>query len=507
MPENSIDAVVTDPPYGFSFMGKKWDYGLPSVDIWKECLRVLKPGGHMLAFGGPRTYHRLACGIEDAGFEIRDQIQWLQGQGFPKNLNIQKAAIKAGLACGCTENSQHDLRPLPDKDIPTAIDAEDESKKILQHILSEQGISEFRSERSSTLCGPEPMLARGELYRAEERLQNDSDAGSPQSEKERLCSGAHSGSRTNVGQTTETERRSASSQSRQSRQSTGESKSLQESQGTLDGSPFRRCTKCQKPILPQGLGSSLKPANEPICLARKPLSEDTVAKNVLRWSTGALNIDACRVKLQRCAANVGRWPSNLILSHSEHCEDDQCDMFECPIALLDEQSGTLKNGGQNYKNKEIGGTHGWSTGKDSNFAGDFGGASRFFFQARHASATRFRYVAKVSSKERNQGCEGLPKKKNDWQRESSGLSKSIKGRLGEPDNSGQPKSNHHPTVKPIKLMTYLCRLVTPPGGTILDPFMGSGSTGMSALKEGFKFIGIEREKEYFDIAEKRVGSV
>jgi DNA modification methylase len=339
MPENSVDAVVTDPPYGFSFMGKKWDYQLPSIDIWKEVLRVLKPGGHLLAFGGPRTYHRLACGIEDAGFEIRDQIQWLFGSGFPKSLNVSIAIDK------------------------------------------QKGL----------------MKARGKAF---------------------VTAGA------------------------------GSREDIQETSGWEKDPGHKSISDEAKQW--QGFGTALKPANEPICLARKPLSESTVAKNVLKWGTGGLNIDGCRMP-------TGRFPSNLILSHSPHCTDEACDMFECPIALLDEQSGDKcgANGGS--------GGFDWSKSgvnlKKKCQIDKPGGASRFF------------YCAKVSSKERG----------------------------GE--------DNKHPCVKPIKIMTYLCRLITPPNGIILDPFMGSGSTGMAALKEGFSFIGVEKEKEYFEIAEKRIQSV
>jgi len=325
-PPSSIDALVTDPPYGFGFMGKKWDYDLPSIDIWKECLRVLKPGAHLLSFGGPRTYHRMACGVEDAGFEIRDQLQWLFGSGFPKSLS----------------------------------------------------------------CG-------------------------------------------------------------------------------------------------EGRGTALKPANEPILLARKPLSEKTVKANLEKWGTGALNIDGCRIEYDGPVKHTerqdtvekmnpggwkevkrtpnrpatptlaGRFPANVILD-------------EAAGAMLDEQTGELKNGGQNYKGGNRDSMFGnTAVVNPTTYAGDSGGASRFF------------YVAKASRSERNAGCEGMPE---------SAL--------------GSPRANHHPTVKPIKLMRYLCRLITPPKGTVLDPFMGSGTTGVAALQEGFEFVGIEKEPQYFEIAKARI---
>jgi len=350
--DNSIDSIVTDPPYGLSFMGKKWDYDVPSRAIWEECLRVLKPGGHLLAFGGTRTYHRLVVNIEDAGFEIRDQIQWLYGSGFPKSHNIKEGEFK-------------------------------------------------------------------------------------------------------------------------------------------------------------GWGSALKPANEPICVARKPLEKGlTLAANVLKYGTGAINIDESRIgtekipQHQRDLSNahgnnwaagtkqpvtgvtnytVGRWPANIILD-------------EVAAEMLDEQSGILKSGGGD-KHPKSKSTFMVSTDREqfkgTSNGGDSGGASRFF------------YVAKASKRERNAGLEGMPTK---ILATSTGQTRPNKpARLGaNPHGIQEPVQNHHPTVKPIKLMEYLIRLVTPKGGTTLDPFMGSGSTGVAANNLGFNFIGIEMNPEYFEIASKRI---
>lgn len=324
IPDNSVDSIVTDPPYGLSFMGKKWDYDVPGVDIWAECLRVLKPGGHLLAFAGTRTQHRMAVRIEDAGFEIRDMIAWVYGSGFNK-----VGYIKDGGG---------------------------------QHVR-------------------------------------------------------------------------------------------------------------------KGWGGSLKPALEPITVARKPLI-GTVAANVLAHGTGALNIDGCRVEaevggrpLREVAAlrddvqysgnalagrvdgslassravgstDLGRWPANLIHDGSDEV-----------VAGFPQTTSGKPCGKRNA-------TTGFSSGITSGAAdltgyGDTGSAARFF------------YCAKASKADRGAG-------------------------------------NTHPTVKPTDLMAYLCRLVTPPGGVVLDPFMGSGSTGKAAVHEGFRFIGCEREIEYFDIACRRI---
>jgi len=273
--DNSVDSIVTDPPYGLSFMGKKWDYDVPSVAIWEQCLRVLKPGGHLLAFAGTRTQHRMACRIEDAGFEIRDMIAWVYGSGFPKSHNLE---------------------------------------------------------------------------------------------------GDH-----------------------------------------------------------KGWGTALKPALEPITMARKPFSS-TVAANVIQYGTGAINVDGCRVGTEtiitaekkkgssftsvgnsagfngcNASEHVGRWPANIIHDGSN------------------EAALSLKSG------------------------------ARFFYTAK----------------------------------------------AGKVDRESE---NNHPTVKPTMLMAYLCRLITQPGGTILDPFMGSGSTGKAATINGFRFIGIERDPEYHKISEARISN-
>lgn len=404
IPDNSVDSVVTDPPYGLSFMGKKWDYEVPGVEIWREVLRVLKPGGHLLSFAGTRTYHRMAVNIEDAGFEIRDQIMWLYGSGFPKSLNISKALDKMN---GCE-------RP---------------------RVPGGQG------GKNAVLGARKP----GEAISGE----------------------------------------------------------------AISGEAIKW----------DGWGTSLKPANEPICMARKPLSESTVAKNILKWGVGGINVDGCRIGFQSESDRVktmvpfggidsgnngrarsgsrdevfqpspqGRFPANLLLD-------------EEAAAALDAQSGNLKGPGN--KNPSVGTEIFGSKvatrtipGVNS-YAGQEGGASRFF------------YVAKVSAKERNAGLEGMPDRI--LALSGGAAAAAARGESYDNGNSSFNKTkvvkNHHPTVKPIKLMEYLCRLVTPPSGVVLDPFMGSGSTGIAAKNLGFQFIGIEREPEYHAIANQRIQSI
>ncbi len=390
MADNSVDSIVMDGPYGLGFMGKEWDtfkkdyleekleieekrrprtdgrkvtgFGnsvyAGSYDISKsgnqkfqewfyeiaiELFRVLKPGGHLISFGGTRTYHRMVSGIEDAGFEIRDQLQWIFGSGFPKSLN----------------------------------------------------------------CG-------------------------------------------------------------------------------------------------NGIGTALKPANEPILLARKPLSEKTVAANILKWGTGGLNIDECRIGLNGekqpsgsakrvfskngfNADNIkygdntitpqsGRFPSNVIF-------DEQA------AEILDNQTGNLKSGAMTKPYEYT--NNGYSLGKPT-------GSTKSIHQSNEGGASRFFYCAKTNKSERNKGLENFEAKET-----------GIKNGSGRGFSESDPykkvlNQNTHPTVKPVKLMSYLVRLVTPKNGTVLDPFNGSGTTGIACKINGYNYIGIEREKEYVDISRARI---
>lgn len=366
--DNSVDAIVTDPPYGLAFMGKKWDYDVPSVELWREALRVLKPGGHLLSFGGTRTYHRMVVNIEDAGFEIRDQIQWLYGSGFPKSLDVSKAIDKAAGA---------------------------EREVVGERTVTKQTGGGRNSERTA-----QTGANRDSIY-------NFTALATPDA------------------------------------------------------------------IKWQGWGTALKPANEPIVLARKPLSESTVAKNVLKHGTGGINVDGCRVELAERGEDPrlggkGQWnikrdaskhtvsmPAKTMGSHAQGRFPANLILDEEAARLLDEQSGKLSKG------------HWPKVGSTANEI--FGKRAPIEYEERHpdsGGASRFFYCAKAIKSERGEG-------------------------------------NGHPTVKPIKLMRYLCRLITPPQGIVLDPFCGSGSTGVAAREEGFQFIGIEREAEYVEIARRR----
>ena len=382
LPDNSVDSCVTDPPYGLKFMGKKWDYNVPTVEQWKEVYRVMKPGAFLLSFGGTRTYHRMVVNIEDAGFEIRDQIQWLYGSGFPKSTNISKDIDKMEGAERKVVGDNPNCRP------------------------------NCAGKQTRALAAPitvQPITAPA----TPEAIQWD------------------------------------------------------------------------------GWGTALKPANEPICLARKPLSEKTVAANVLKWGTGGLNIDGCRVEIDPVAdvsqirtmkrskkleqngwgmnqnkndnpqvvSPKGRFPANVITDGSDE------------VVGLFPNTG-ISSGGRIGK-KEISGINIVPAGQyeagNPGF-GDSGSAARFF------------YCAKASKTDRN---EGLNSPRADAGRASGGF-------------------NTHPTVKPTSLMQYLTKLITPTGGIVLDPFVGSGSTGKACIRDGFSFVGIDKDIESVVIAEKRV---
>jgi DNA modification methylase len=334
MDAESVDSIVTDPPYGLSFMGKGWDKGVPGVEFWVEALRVAKPGTHLLAFGGTRMVHRLAVAIEDAGWEIRDRIHWVYGSGFPKSHDVSKAIDKAAGA---------------------------ERVKIGAYKVS---------------CGT------GEAFG----------------------------------------------------KSVGDS-----GKGTVVDITAPATTEAQQW---HGWGTALKPAVEPIILARKPF-KGTVAANVLEHGTGAINVDGCRVSIFEDDPGKKNYHTNRKISRDYEIKNSLYKIGMKTVRTSEHQQGR------------------WPAnlihdGSDEATAG-MGEAARYF------------YCPKASKKDRG-------------------------------------ADNKHPTVKPTDLMAYLCRLVTPPGGLVLDPFNGSGSTGKAAVREGFRYIGIEQDQEYADIARERLRS-
>ncbi len=411
MPEASVDAVVTDPPYELGFMGKAWDASGVAFDAatWRAVLRVLKPGGHLVAFGGTRGSHRMVSAIEDAGFAIRDSLVWLYGSGFPKSLDVSKAL---DAAAGAT-------------------------REVV-------GLKRLGGNAAVSLAD------KGGTY--------------------------------GVGVGTAP---------------------------AIDVPITAPSTDAAKQWA--GWGTALKPAHEPICLARKPLS-GTVAANVQAHGTGALNVDGCRVDsggthgsarsagqgrgftdteghgVYRGVGGVvsephalGRWPANVLLDPEA-------------AAMLDEQSGTLKSGALDRSkivapNLTFGASPKALTGT---YSADTGGASRFF------------YTSKTSTEEREAGCSRLPRRAaHDLVDREEGAAALNSPRTGA-GRSSKGRANHHPTVKPLDLMRWLCRLITPPGGIVLDPFTGSGSTGAAAMLEQLRFVGCELGPEYAEIARARI---
>ncbi len=498
MPENSVDAIVCDPPYGLEFMGKKWDKlwdkrtkadqvasgrpkrggytklceSAPSKYIvgiegqkWHQqwatlALKVLKPGGFLLAFGGTRTYHRLACAIEDAGFEIRDCILWLYGSGFPKSLDISKAIDK---------KRNIDIEPvrlfLREKLLSIN---KNEIAKICDVTIRQ--IDHWIKEDETQ---PQiPSLEKWNILKKYFDIQNRPDV--------RWI---------NLGKVVG---------------------KVEEPITWFGGDKLKRIPSTPEAQYWNGWGTALKPACEPIVVARKPLSEKSVALNVLKWGTGGINIDGGRISLNgetppkgsakrvfksnkftdkkiygdnTTTSPKGRFPANVIFDpESAEVLDQQAPETG---AFAPVKSGQKAWGGNIYGKFNYGGDDGASFHNDG-----LQGASRFF------------YVAKASRAERNMGLEGMEPQKRDPSRKD--------GNPGgdNPRNRGVHKvSNFHPTVKPIQLMRYLVRLVTPKNGIVLDPFIGSGTTGIACLKEGFKFIGIEKEAEYVKIARGRINHV
>lgn len=482
--DNSVDAVCCDPPYGISFMGKKWDYDIPSVEVWVEVMRVLKPGGHMLCACGTRTNHRMVCNIEDAGFQIFDSVCWFYGSGFPKSLNIGKAIDKCNGDPNRLENFVKWMRGTGMKQ--GQINSIIEKKDVGSHYLRLD----------------QPAIPTAALWA---KLRPHIDIEVPvwvdelvdRIEAEREVVGKH----------------------------TAPAKSIY-TQGDLELPTDVNITAPATEAAKQwdGWGTALKPAFEFFTMARKPLSEKTIVANVLRWGTGGINIDGCLVATdgeplrvgaggipcrnadgnarqgERSSDNIyaesggtdfamspgprgggakGRWPANLLHDGSPVVVDGFPVTKSGAHSIGNKagsKSGLYQHGANGYQPKDM--------------------------DANQGSAARFFYCAKASKADRDEGLEGLVAKR------AAGMAGNmVEGqRLA---GNGTPiktpvRKNTHPTVKPTELMRYLCRLITPPGGTVLDPYMGSGSTGKAAALEGFKFTGIELDAHYFDIATRRI---
>lgn len=409
LPDNCIDTILTDPPYGLNFMGKEWDRGVPGEVFWAEFLRVAKPGAHLMAFGGTRTWHRLACAIEDAGWEIRDTVAWVYGSGFPKSLDISKAIDKEAGA----------------------------EREVVAKVRQKGGGTEHIN-RGNLQQGFRP----GDYQKGENVLDITAPA-------------------TDVAKEWD------------------------------------------------GWGTNLKPAIEFIILAMKPL-DGTYAQNAQKWGVAGLNIDGSRIGTEEVMINTfddgmkpfgegaghpytgkvvrGRWPANLIHDGSEEV-----------LGLFPpgRSAGLYHKGSHNGMNKDVGSANIPLDGLLSPQYADSGSAARFFF------------CAKASRSEREEGLENfLPQRKASADFRPNHAEKAEQGATGNPYGRWGKIKNNHATVKPLALMEYLCRLsMTPRGGVVFDPFMGSGTTGMACVKLGRDFIGCENDEGYFKIAEARIRHV
>lgn len=495
--ENSIDSIVTDPPYELNFMNKGWDNAGISFkkETWEQCFKALKPGGHLLAFGGTRTYHRIACAIEDAGFEIRDCIMWIYGSGFPKSMDISKQIDKRG---GCTVGWFGDY---------------------LKDVLKERGmsysdLSKYFPSKSGNLTGRVSNWINNLELPTNEQFNKVCEIlnlpFSKLEEAERVVvgkgkAGLTKGSIANFSGKTEFDL-------------------------TIPTTDVARKW--------EGWGTQLKPSYEPIIIARKPV-ESSITENVMKWGVGGYNIDECRVPLEdgyefkttnrksRADDNVfdnsncgfdsenntnasadpkGRFPANTILTYDETDFDEVCGNF--PNSKGASSQNNYSNGhiyrGQslNESQTSLNGFREWYN--------DSGSASRYF------------YCAKASKKDRDAGLEEMDAvaghgKGNGLDRvcEFCGVSQ-LTPELCHCETKSwvaKPKKNFHPTVKPTELMQYLVKLVTPRNGIVLDPFNGSGSTGKAVLYENkerdvnYSYIGIELTPEYLPISKARLDFV
>jgi len=503
LPDNSVDSVVTYPPYELWFMGKSWDSSGIAYDpaVWAECLRVLKPGGHILAFGGSRTWHRLAVAVEDAGFELRDSIAWIYGSGFPKSLDVSKAIDRNNGEGGKKLKFTRWMRTTGLK--------VSEATRVLREarLISENGTmaGHFFAESNAGQpaiptaelwaalrphCGDVPawvdeLVARVE---AEREVIGQRVTGAAMSKKTSGLDAGTGGTDFGSGQNLVDETAPA----------TSEAKTW------------------------QGWGTALKPAFEPVVVGRKPFGKGvTVAENVLAWGVGGLNIDGSRIAspdgvptfhqkgqdsvgiygngLHGSTATgerdyaTGRWPANVILD-------------EVTAGLLDEQSGVSK------PKPARTGRKGGNGGALGEFAGSSPDAIGVWPEDVGGGASRFFYVAKASRRDRNEGLEELEARSaaemTGRKEGSAGLvMKHVDGSdkaNAYAGTTGSARQNFHPTVKPTALMRYLIKLVTPEGGVVLDPFTGSGSTGKAALLDGFQFVGVELTEEYLPIIQGRL---
>jgi DNA modification methylase len=546
LPDNSVDSIVTDPPYGLSFMGKKWDYDVPSVEVWRECLRVLKHGGHLLAFAGSRTYHRLVVNVEDAGFEIRDQIMWVYGSGFPKSLNISKAIDKAAGAKREVIGQNKNARGTRSDKYNTG-----RGFGVNPHLTASKTPEAQQWEGWGTALKPahEPIVVArkppiGTI--AENVLEHGTgglniDGCRIGTDIVGWGGGGRNGDTATAGASRGGEQGGYNYDAGEARPVKGRFPANFIHDGSdevLAGFPTSKSAKgitvSSPTALGQGTGwnahnnrpvefenygdegsaarffkkvSFSKHEHEPIVLARKPL-EGTVVENVLEHGTGGLNIDGCRIETSDNLASNGTTKafsgSNNNREGTERITYESNPLGRFPANLIHDGSDEVVSAFPQTKSTTRPPSANADTGNGLTHGKMKGIATERGFND-EGSAARFFYCAKASKSERNAGLEAFEDKKSQHNAGGIGRKVSVEKRLEQGKENAPMMKNIHPTVKPVDLMKYLCRLVTPPEGVVLDPFMGSGTTGIAAKVEGFDFIGIEMDAEYLAIAEARIG--
>jgi DNA modification methylase len=436
----SVDAVVCDPPYELGFMGRKWDASGIAYDleVWRQALRVLKPGGHLLAFSGSRTYHRMACAIEDAGFDVRDQIMWIYGSGFPKSLDVSKAIHKID-RIGPMEARARTFTAWMRSTGITAQQVNDATGSFMgSHYLTDKSQPSVATADLFDLLRPLLPPVPDEI---EELVRSRTVESENMKRREVLATRTDTG-----GRSVSIVGRSVASEFNVTAPATDDA---------------RRWS---------GWGTALKPAHEPICMARKPLV-GTVAANVLRYGTGAINVDGCRVGDEKPAMDGYKHPHNysegVTWVSRERVVPDSMPAGRWPANVLHDGSDEATEGLRD--------------------------AARFFYTAKADRSDREEVIGDVPRRRPPAvECQG------DFGKKGLNSPRAGAGR------TARDLVNIHPTVKPTDLMRYLVRMVTPPGGLVLDPFTGSGSTGRAAMLEGMSFVGCELSPEYAEIARARI---